>query len=310
MRHAVVTGAAGFIGSHLAERLLGQGWRVTGVDSLLTGSVDNVAHLGAGFELVEADVSVGIPTVPAFDALFHLASPASPVHYTRHPVATLRAGSLGTLNALDRAAEHGAVLVLASTSEVYGDPLEHPQTEAYRGNVDPAGPRAMYDEAKRFAEAAVATYARGGTVDGRIARIFNTYGPRMAVDDGRVIPNFIAAALAGEPLAVYGDGSQTRSLCWVGDLVDGLIRLAEAPGVTGLPVNLGNPEEVTMAQLARIVIEEAGSTSTVVSGPLPPDDPRRRRPDIERARTLLGWEPRVPLREGLRMTLAAARERA
>ena len=301
---ALVTGGAGFVGSWLCERLLDDGAEVWCVDDFSTGSPDKVAHLGGhtGFHLVEADVSVGVPDPGPVDVVFHLACPASPVHYLRLPLETLRVASDGTVNALELARRHGARFVLASTSEVYGDPLEHPQREDYWGNVNPIGPRSVYDEGKRFAEAMTMAYRRTHGVDIGIARIFNTFGPRMSVDDGRVVPAFMRAALSDEPLPVAGDGSQTRSLCWVEDTVDGLVRLAAASGTTG-PVNLGNDGETTMLDLARTVIELTGSRSSIKQVPLPEDDPKMRRPDLQRARDLLGWEPRMSVEEGLKRTV-------
>ncbi len=311
MRFAV-TGAAGFIGSHLVDRLLADGHEVVGVDNLVTGSRANVAHLGGEgrFELVEADVCAPLehPSLEGrLDGVFHLASPASPVHYLRLPLETLRTGSEGTRNVLELARPKGARLLLASTSEVYGDPDVHPQREDYWGNVNPVGPRSVYDEAKRYAEALASAYAREGLCEVRIARIFNTYGPRMALEDGRALPEFIGAALRGENIPVFGDGLQTRSFCHVSDLVDGLVRLHGAD-VAG-PVNLGNPVEITILELAREVIDLVGSSSEIVFRPLPEDDPRRRRPDITRAREELGWEPRVERRDGLASTIEDFRRR-
>jgi dTDP-glucose 4,6-dehydratase len=301
-----VTGAAGFIGSHLVERLLADGHSVVGIDNLLTGRRENLGALprGSDFELVERDCSEPLPDAAfrgTLGGVFHLASPASPVDYVEHPLETLRVGSEGTRNALELARAKGARFLLASTSEVYGDPEVHPQREDYWGNVNPTGPRSVYDEAKRFAEALASAYAREGLVSVRIARIFNTYGPRMRPRDGRVVSSFVCAALRGEPLEVYGDGSQTRSFCFVSDMAEGLVRLfeSEAEG----PVNLGNPEETTIAELAREVIELARSSSKIERRPLPEDDPRRRRPDITLARELLGWRPVVTRREGLSRTI-------
>jgi len=316
MRFAV-TGAAGFIGSHLVDRLLADGHEVVGVDNLVTGSSANLAHLrGEGrFELVEADVCAPLdhPLLEGdLDGVYHLASPASPVHYLRLPLETLRTGSEGTRNTLELARSKGARLLLASTSEVYGDPDVHPQREDYWGNVNPVGPRSVYDEAKRYAEALASACAREGLCDVRIARIFNTYGPRMALEDGRALPEFISAALRGEDIPVFGDGSQTRSFCYVSDLVDGLVRLwgadLEGPDAAR-PVNLGNPVEITILELAREVIDLTGSSSEIVFRPLPQDDPRRRRPDITRAREALGWEPRVERRDGLASTIEDFRRR-
>lgn len=299
----VVTGGAGFVGSWLCERLLTEGAAVWCVDDFSTGSPEKVAHLAdhPGFTLVEADVSAEIPVSERVDAVLHLACPASPVHYLRLPLETLRVASAGTANALELAATSGARFVLASTSEVYGDPLEHPQRESYWGHVNPVGPRSVYDEGKRFAEATTMAYHRARGVDVGIARIFNSYGPRMSLDDGRVVPAFLHQALRGEPLTVAGDGTQTRSLCWVEDTVDGLVRLTRAGGVTG-PVNIGNDDETTVLELASTVVELTGSRSRIEHIPLPEDDPRVRRPDLSLARDLLGWTPTMPVEEGLKRT--------
>jgi dTDP-glucose 4,6-dehydratase len=303
----LVTGGAGFLGSHLCDALLAEGHRVLAVDNLLTGNSGNLAHLQnePRFELQVADICQ--PFDPGHvDYVFHFASPASPVDYLAHGIPTLKVGSLGTFNALDLAREYGARFLLASTSECYGDPLEHPQRESYWGNVNPIGPRSVYDEAKRFAEAATMAYRRYYKVDTRIVRIFNTYGPRMQLNDGRVIPNFMKQALRGRPLTVYGDGRQTRSFCYVSDEVEGIVRLAwsEEPG----PVNIGNPDEFTILDCARKVRELTGSASEITFEPLPQDDPQQRRPDITKARTVLGWEPRIDLETGLRMSLDHFRE--
>ncbi|HEX3463920.1 MAG TPA: NAD-dependent epimerase/dehydratase family protein [Candidatus Elarobacter sp.] len=310
---AYVTGAAGFIGSHLCDRLLREGWSVVGIDDLATGDRSNLelAAANARFAFVEADAAEPWdPWIASLDAaarapraVFHLASPASPVHYERLALETLAVNSLGTMHAVACARAHDAVLLFASTSESYGDPLEHPQRETYWGNVNPVGPRACYDEAKRFGEAYLTTAVRKLGVDARIARIFNTYGPRMQAGDGRVIPAFCVAALRGEPLTVYGEGTQTRSFCYADDLVDGLLKLATAPGLAGRVVNLGNDDEYTIAELAHVTAELAGVPLRVKPRALPPDDPARRRPDLALARELLGWAPRVPLREGLAATL-------
>lgn len=301
-RTVVITGAAGFIGSHLSEALIARGYAVVGIDNLLTGDAANVDHLTArGFRFVEQDVTNHIRVDEPVDCVLHWASPASPADYLNFPIPTLKVGALGTHNALGLALAKQATFVLASTSEVYGDPLEHPQSEAYWGNVNPIGPRGVYDEAKRFAEAMTTAYHRYHGLDIRIARIFNTYGPRMRINDGRAVPNFIAQALRGQDVTVYGDGEQTRSLCYVSDLVDGVIRLMHAR--TTEPVNLGNPLELSVAELARRIIAATGSRSTIVHKPLPVDDPRVRQPDIARARELLAWEPRVPLAEGLAATI-------
>ena len=300
----VVTGAAGFLGSHLTDRLIAAGHTVVGVDNLVTGRLENLAHLAdePAFRFLEHDVADHIDIEVEVDGIFHLASPASPVDYLRLPIQTLKAGALGTRNALGLARAHGARFLLASTSEVYGDPLVHPQPESYWGNVNPVGPRAVYDEAKRFAEAMTMAYRRTHDVDTRIVRIFNTYGPRMRPEDGRVVSNFIIQALRGEPLTIYGDGSQSRSFCYVSDLVEGLVRLFHAD--LHEPVNLGNPGEFTIRELARLVIEATGSRSAMEARPLPTDDPRVRRPDISLAEAALDWKPRVPLAVGLRRTVA------
>ncbi|HSN92407.1 MAG TPA: UDP-glucuronic acid decarboxylase family protein [Anaeromyxobacteraceae bacterium] len=308
-RRAAVLGAAGFIGSHLSDRLLAEGWRVLGVDSLITGTRRNLEHLAREprFELVERDICEPLDDLGRFDAVLDLASPASPVDYLRHPFETLHVGSIGVENALRLARSSGAVFLLSSTSEVYGDPLEHPQRESYFGNVNPIGPRAVYDEAKRFAEAITMAYRRYEKVETRIARIFNTYGPRMRLDDGRVVPTFVAQALRGESLTVFGDGLQTRSFCYVDDLVEGLWRLFRS-NVTD-PVNLGNPSEMTILAFAEAVQRQVGSRCAIEHRPLPEDDPRVRRPDISRAREVLGWQPSVGLEEGMRRTVAWFRER-
>lgn len=298
----VVTGGAGFLGSHLCDRLLARGDEVVCIDNLATGTRSNVAHLSENrrFTLVEHDVSNRIDVAGAVDAVLHFASPASPVDYLELPIQTLKVGSLGTHNSLGLAKAKQAAFLLASTSEVYGDPLVHPQAESYWGNVNPIGPRGVYDEAKRFAEAITMAYNRFHGIDTRIARIFNTYGPRMRPDDGRVVSNFIVAALNGEPLTVYGDGAQTRSFCYVDDLVSGIVALLES--TEHAPVNIGSPEEHPVSELAQIVLEATGSSSSLEYRPLPVDDPRRRRPDTTRAREVLGWDPAVALREGVRRT--------
>ena len=303
MPRALVTGAAGFIGSHLSEYLLERGFSVVGMDNLVTGDVANIEHLsGRDFVLVKHDVTSYIHVEGPLDWIFHFASPASPVDYLRVPIQTLKVGSLGTHNTLGLAKAKKARFLLASTSEVYGDPLVHPQREDYWGNVNPVGPRGVYDEAKRFAEAITMAYHRFHGVETRIVRIFNTYGPRMRVEDGRAIPAFLSQALRNEDVTVFGDGSQTRSLCYISDLVDGIVRLMASDATD--PVNIGNPHEMTILQLAQGIIALTGSRSRVVFRPLPVDDPRVRQPDITRARALLGWDPKVGLEEGLGRTLA------
>jgi dTDP-glucose 4,6-dehydratase len=305
---ALVTGAAGFIGSHLCELLLDRGCTVVGMDNLLTGDVTNIEHLaGRDFVFVKHDVTSYINLEGPLDLIFHFASPASPIDYLRVPIQTLKVGSLGTHNGLGLAKAKRARFLLASTSEVYGDPKVHPQREDYWGNVNCVGPRGVYDEAKRFAEAIVMAYHRVHAVETRIARIFNTHGPRMRIEDGRAIPAFMSQALRGEDVTVFGDGSQTRSLCYVSDLVDGIFRLMASPETD--PVNLGNPHEITIGALAERIIALCGSRSRIVHRPLPVDDPRVRQPDITRARTLLGWEPRVSLEEGLARTLEYFRKK-
>ena len=302
-QRVVITGAAGFIGSHLAEALLDRGDSVVGIDNLSTGDAANLAHLdGRDLRFVRHDVSNYIDLDGPVDAVLHWASPASPIDYLERPIPTLKVGALGTHNALGLAKAKRATFVLASTSEVYGDPLEHPQTESYWGNVNPIGPRGVYDEAKRFAEAMTTAYRRYHGLDTKIVRIFNTYGPRMRVRDGRAVPNFIAQALRGEDLTVYGDGTQTRSFCYVSDLVDGILRLMRSDAND--PVNLGNPDEMTVAGIAEQIIGLTGSSSRIVHEPLPVDDPKVRQPDIGRARRVLDWEPRVSLAEGLTETIA------
>lgn len=304
----VITGAAGFIGSHLSEALLDRGHTVIGIDNLLTGDRENIEHLQQrDFRLIQQDVARYIDVDGPVDRVLHWASPASPADYLAYPIQTLKAGALGTHNALGLARAKRATFVLASTSEVYGDPAEHPQPETYWGHVNPIGPRGVYDEAKRFAEAMTTAYHRHHGLETRIVRIFNTYGPRMRLDDGRAVPNFIAQALRGEDLTIYGDGEQTRSFCYISDLVDGIIRLMHAD--TAEPVNIGNPNEMSIVQVARRIIEAAGSRSRIVHEPLPADDPKVRRPDITRARKLLGWEPRVSLETGLRATIDDVRRR-
>jgi dTDP-glucose 4,6-dehydratase len=303
-RRVVVTGGAGFLGSHLCEALVSRGDRVVAVDDLSTGVADNVGSLvsNPAFELVVADVSEAVPVEGPVDAVMHFASPASPPDYLARPLETLAVGSEGTRHALALAAAHGARFILASTSEVYGDPVVHPQPETYWGNVNPVGPRSVYDEAKRFAEALTMATHRAKDLDIGIVRIFNTYGPRLRPGDGRVVSNFLVQAIEGRPLTVYGDGSQTRSLCFVEDEVAGILALLDST-LTG-PVNIGNPDELTVLELAHAVLALTGSSSTIVYEPLPTDDPTRRRPDIALARRELRWEPVVPLEDGLRRTLA------
>lgn len=304
----VITGAAGFIGSHLSEALLDRGHTVVGIDNLLTGDRKNVEHLQQrDFRLIQQDVARYIDVDGPVDWVLHWASPASPADYLAYPIQTLKAGALGTHNALGLARAKRATFVLASTSEVYGDPAEHPQPETYWGHVNPIGPRGVYDEAKRFAEAMTTAYNRHHGLRTRIVRIFNTYGPRMRLDDGRAVPNFIVQALQGEDITIYGDGEQTRSFCYVSDLVEGIIRLMHADTVE--PVNIGNPNEMSIVQVARRIVAATGSRSRVVHEPLPADDPKVRRPDITRARKLLGWEPRVSLETGLRATIDDVRRR-
>jgi dTDP-glucose 4,6-dehydratase len=298
----VITGAAGFIGSHLSDQLIARGHEVVGIDNLSTGDVANIAHLtGRNFVFLKHNVTNYISVEGPVDAVMHWASPASPIDYLELPIPTLKVGALGTHNALGLAKAKGARFVLASTSEVYGDPLEHPQKETYWGNVNPIGPRGVYDEAKRFAEAMTVAYHRYHGLDTKIVRIFNTYGPRMRIHDGRAVPTFIAQALRNEDVTIFGSGSQTRSFCYVSDLVDGILRLMDSP--VNDPVNIGNPHEMSIEEIARTIIRMTGSSSQLVFKPLPTDDPKVRKPDITRARTLLGWEPKVPLEQGLTSTI-------
>jgi nucleoside-diphosphate-sugar epimerase len=305
---AVVTGAAGFLGSHLSHALVDAGIEVVGIDNLITGRRSNLADLGSRstFSFVEADVTEVIAVAGAVDLVIHLASPASPVDYLRHPIHTLKVGSIGTLHTLGLAKAASARFLLASTSEVYGDPEVHPQPETYRGNVDPVGPRGVYDEAKRFAEAMTYAYHRDHGVDVRVARIFNTYGPGMRSDDGRLVPTLIGQALAGEPLTIHGDGSQTRSLCHVDDLVDGLLCLLASERVA--PCNLGSDEEVTVREVAELIRELTGTPAPIVEVERHRHDPQQRQPDLSVARTEVDWEPQVPLREGLQRTIAWCRD--
>ncbi len=306
----LITGGAGFIGSHLVTRYLHDGHEVVAVDNLCTGSLANIAEalLDPRFTFVRADVSDGLPIDGPLDLILHFASPASPVEYARLALETLAVNSRGTEHACDLAERHDARLVFASTSEVYGDPLVHPQSETYWGNVNPIGPRACYDEAKRFGEALITTRLRFGPLDARIVRIFNTYGPRLAGNDGRVVPNLLTQAISDQPLTIYGTGSQTRSFTFVDDLVEGIVRLAAHDGARGKIVNLGNPDELTIHEFATLVAELANIPLTIAEAPLPPDDPTRRKPDISLARRYLDWEPRVDIRTGLALTLAWWRE--
>ncbi len=299
----LITGAAGFLGSHLCDRFLRDGHSVVGLDNFITGHPDNIAHFAGDprFDFVRHNISSYTYIAGPLDGVLHFASPASPIDYLKHPIATLKVGSLGTHNALGLALAKGARFFLASTSEVYGDPLVHPQPESYWGNVNPIGPRGVYDEAKRFAEAMTMAYHRAHNVDTRIIRIFNTYGPRMRPRDGRVVSNFIVQALLGEPLTIYGDGSQTRSFCYVDDEVEGIYQLFM--NGDSEPTNIGNPDEYTVKQLAEIVVELTGTSSRIVYHDLPVDDPKVRRPDISKARTQLGWTPKVPVREGVARTI-------
>ena len=299
---ALVTGGAGFLGSHLCDALIGEGYEVIAVDNLLTGRSGNIDHLRnePRFCFCQADITQPFDFGP-IDYVFHFASPASPVDYDRWGIETLKVGSSGSFHALELAQHYGAKFLFASTSECYGDPLEHPQRETYWGNVNPIGPRSVYDEGKRFSEAAVMAFRRYRGVDTRIVRIFNTYGPRMQISDGRVIPNFMKQALRSEPLTVYGDGAQTRSFCYVSDEIEGIVRLSRS--AEHLPVNIGNPDEFTILDCAKQVLKVTESSSRIVFRPLPQDDPRQRLPEISKARALLGWEPRIALEEGLRLSL-------
>lgn len=300
---SVVTGAAGFLGSHLTDLLLARGHKVIGIDNFVTGTVDNIAHLNGNtnFRFIQQDVTEFIFLEPAVDYVWHFASPASPIDYLELPIQTLKVGSLGTHKALGLAKHKGARFLIASTSEVYGDPLEHPQREEYWGNVNTIGPRGCYDEAKRFAEALTMAYRNEHRVGTRIVRIFNTYGPRMRLNDGRVVPAFISQALKNKPLTVFGDGGQTRSFCYVSDLIEGIYRLMMSD--YSLPVNIGNPAELTVLEFAKQIVRATGSSSRIAHKPLPQDDPKQRQPDITKARKILGWEPSVPLKEGLVKTI-------
>ncbi|HEY3863692.1 MAG TPA: UDP-glucuronic acid decarboxylase family protein [Verrucomicrobiae bacterium] len=306
---SVVTGGAGFVGSHLVDYLLERGHSVVALDNLATGSVENIKHLAGhpGFQFIKQDVTEFLFLDEPVDYVWHFASPASPVDYLELPIQTLKVGSLGTHKALGLAKQKGARFLLASTSEIYGDPLVHPQAEDYWGNVNTIGPRGCYDESKRFAEALVMAYHRQHNIDTKIVRIFNTYGPRMRLRDGRVVPAFIGQALLGKPLTVFGEGNQTRSFCFCSDLIEGVYRLMMSDG--NEPVNIGNPTEWTMLEFAREIIRITGSRSKISFRPLPQDDPRQRRPDISRAKALLGWEPRVPLAEGIVKTIEYFRSR-
>jgi len=307
-QRVVITGAAGFIGSHLAETLLDRGYTVIGIDNLLTGDTANISHLqNRDFTFIKHDVTNYIYIDGTVDYVLHWASPASPIDYLELPIPTLKVGALGTHKALGLAKAKGAKFVLASTSEVYGDPLEHPQKESYWGNVNPIGPRGVYDEAKRFAEAMTVAYHRYHGLDAKIVRIFNTYGPRMRVNDGRAVPAFISQALRNEDVTVFGDGTQTRSFTYITDLVDGIIKLMLSD--VNEPVNIGNPREMTIEEIARTIIRMTGAKSKIVHRPLPTDDPKVRQPDITRARALLKWEPTVPLEEGLVKTIEYFRQR-
>lgn len=304
MKRVLITGAAGFLGSHLCDRFIKEGFRVVGMDNLLTGSLDNIAHLFPlkEFEYYHHDVSTFVHVAGDLDFILHFASPASPIDYLKMPIQTLKVGALGTHNLLGLAKSKGARILVASTSEVYGDPIEHPQTEEYWGNVNPVGPRGVYDEAKRFMEAITMAYHNFHGVDTRIVRIFNTFGPRMRINDGRVLPAFISQAIRGEGLTVFGDGSQTRSFCYVDDLVEGIFRLLHSD--YHLPVNIGNPREISILGFAEEVLDLVGNTKArIINNPLPVDDPKIRQPDITKARTILGWEPKITREEGLQMSL-------
>jgi dTDP-glucose 4,6-dehydratase len=305
---AVVTGGAGFLGSHLCDRLLAEGWEVLALDNLITGDESNLAHLegNARFRFEHADVNEPFRVDGNIDYVFHFASPASPPDYLKYPIETLKVGSIATMHTLDLAKAKGARFLLASTSECYGDPDVSPQSESYWGHVNPVGPRSVYDEAKRFAEAITMAYHRHHHVDTHIVRIFNTYGPRMRLNDGRALPNFVYQALTGQPITIYGDGKQTRSFCFVSDLIDGIYRLGQSN--EHLPTNLGNPAELTILEFAARVCSHFPNTPKIVYKPLPVDDPKQRRPDVSKAKRLLGWEPKVSLEEGLKTTIAFFKE--
>ena len=302
-KKVLITGAAGFLGSHLCDKFIKEGYTVIGMDNLLTGSLKNIEHLFPlkEFEFYYHDVTKFVHIPGKLDYILHFASPASPIDYLKMPIQTLKVGSLGTHNLLGLAKEKGSRFLIASTSEIYGDPLEHPQTEEYWGNVNPIGPRGVYDEAKRFMEAITMAYHSYHNLDTRIARIFNTFGPRMRLDDGRALPTFMGQALRGEDITVYGDGSQTRSFCYVDDEIEGIYRLLLSDYV--LPVNIGNPEEISLLQFAEEVKEITGTNSKIVFKPLPQDDPKVRQPDISKAKSILGWEPKIPRKAGLKITL-------
>lgn len=309
MKNVIVTGGAGFLGSHLCDRLLAEGCRVIAMDNLITGNIENIAHnvKNPRFEFIKYDVTDYLYLESEVDFIFHFASPASPIDYLQYPIQTLKVGSLGTHKALGLALTNNASFLLASTSEVYGDPYVHPQAEDYWGNVNPIGPRGVYDEAKRFAEAITMAYHRSHGLETHIVRIFNTYGPRMRLFDGRVVPSFIRQALKGEPITVYGDGSQTRSFCYVSDLIDGIYRLATSDYHE--PVNIGNPVEMTVLQFAELIRQITGSQSEIIFEPLPTDDPKQRRPNISLAKKLLNWEPRVDVDDGLKRTIDYFRDK-